>query len=647
MTSRTQKKPNLAGAGAPRVVWVCMVFWVLLAYFGPRPAIAAAEPRDHVVSRAWVDDPSGQLGLQDVLKRPALPVAGVLGAGFGHSVIWLRLRVDPHAHPVSKRSPERLVLRVRPVYLDQIEVFDTAAAQPRVGAVGDRLHPRDGEFDSLDFSISIDRGDAPRDIWLRLTSTSTRQIHAQVFNLDDWDHANRMQQLVFSTYVAAIAILAVWGIATWVFTRERLMGAFGLKQTMALGFALTSLGYLRVFWPASWPAAWLDGLASVLSIVSVSTALLFHILFTREYGLRPWTRGVHVLILALQPFKLALLAAGHPVTALQINMVEVLLAPAFFLLCMLTAQGWSLPAGQRPILPRWLISGFYLLLFLALLIPALPALALMSGGEISLYFVQIHGLMTASMILVMLQYRARLRARQQRQTDLALERTRLQAQQEREIRQEQEKLLEMLTHELKTPLATMNLRLNASAAGASDIKRAIREMSEVINRCVQASQLDDKRLAPVLRSCVIADVVRDAIASCPEPERVTASIAGQGPGMTDPQLLFVVLSNLLENACKYAEAGSAIAVTLQGPSGPQAGAWVLMVENRPGQAGWPDPEKLFDKYYRSPQARRHSGTGLGLYLARHLVEVLGGTISYQPDAQRLRFVITLPGRPGA
>jgi signal transduction histidine kinase len=51
---------------------------------------------------------------------------------------------------------------------------------------------------------------------------------------------------------------------------------------------------------------------------------------------------------------------------------------------------------------------------------------------------------------------------------------------------------------------------------------------------------------------------------------------------------------------------------------------------------------IFDKYYRSPNARRRAGTGLGLYLVKSLIQVLNGSIDYVPSAQHLRFIVILP-----
>ena len=66
--------------------------------------------------------------------------------------------------------------------------------------------------------------------------------------------------------------------------------------------------------------------------------------------------------------------------------------------------------------------------------------------------------------------------------------------------------------------------------------------------------------------------------------------------------------------------------------------------NEPGVAGWPDADKVFEKYYRSPNARRMAGTGLGLYLVRSLVHKLGAKVSYAPDGTHVHFRVDMPVR---
>jgi signal transduction histidine kinase len=619
--------------------------WLLALLLAWLPLCAVAdEGKDHITQRAWLEDATGQLTWPAVQQSTPLPYTGMLSKGFGPSVIWLRLRIDPQANQVSVKEPDRLVLRIRPVYLDDIQVFDPLDAKGLVGRTGDIHHPRQDEFEGMDFLWPIARGEQPRDIWLRLASTSTRQIDVQALNVEALDQRIRVQQLLFAVYIGLILIFAVWALVYWLFSREHLIGAFCLAQTTALFYALSSLGYLRAFWPMAWPAAWLDMGTSIFSISAVSTAMLFHFMLLREFDPPRWTVRVFMLMLALFPLKLALLTQW-PIAALRLNMSEVLISPFFFVLSVLLSRGWSKTGSQQPPLNKPVVLAFYVLLVVNLCVAALAGLGLVSSGEIALHIVQVHGLVTGFLVLLMLQYRAHVMNQQRREISLALERSQVQAQQERNIREEQEKLLAMLAHELKTPLATMHMRLDSTASGSQEIRKAIRDMDNVIERCLQTTQLGDRQLTAHLAPTDVVGIVRDAVSYCKQPAQIHMDLPQQSLANTDKQLLFIVLSNLLENACKYAATDTPIRVRLQSVSAPASSQSVLQIEvsNSPGIAGWPEADKVFEKYYRSPHARRQAGTGLGLFLVRNLMHILGGRIDYAPNDSAICFVVQLPG----
>ena len=606
---------------------------------------AAVWAQDHITQRAWLDDPSGQLTWAEVQQRQLTPFQGTLSRGFGNSAIWLKLRINPSVYSPAKSSDDRLVLRIRPVYLDDIRVYDALAEGGLAGVAGDLHHPRQDEFQSLNFLVPIARGTEPRDIWLRLASTSTRQIAVQAVNTQDIGRYALTQSLLFSSYIGLVLIFAVWGVVYWLFSREHLIGAFGLKQIAALLFALASLGHLRAMWPTEWPASVLDEATTVFSIVAVSFAVLFHVLLIREFSPPRWVQRVHWALLALQPVKLLVLASGRPSLALQINMIEVLCIPFIFLSSVLFAKGWAASPLNRPTLARPLMIGFYVLLVFILMLASLPGLGWVQGTEVGLYVVQLHGLASAFLLLLMLLYRAHVKNKHQQETALTLKSIQEQAIQEKSFRQEQEQLLTMLAHELKTPLATMQMRLDPSTRGIEQIQRSIRDMNGVIERCVQTTQLSDKRLVAHPQTCDLVKLVSDVAASVVQAQRIQLALPKALLLQTDPQLLFIVLSNLLENASKYAMPGTDIHLRLQASDPAQEGAWVLQVSNWPGPSGWPDPEQVFDKYYRSPHARRQAGTGLGLYLVQKLTQLLGGQIDYRPDAEQVHFILRLPHQP--
>ena len=104
-------------------------------------------------------------------------------------------------------------------------------------------------------------------------------------------------------------------------------------------------------------------------------------------------------------------------------------------------------------------------------------------------------------------------------------------------------------------------------------------------------------------------------------------------------LLYHVWSNLLSNAAKFSPKGAPLTVTLQ----EQGGRVTFSVtDHGPGMSE--DVQRhMFDKFYQGDSSRKQEGTGLGLPLAKRIVQLCGGTIAVEsaPD-QGSTFTVTLP-----
>lgn len=226
-----------------------------------------------------------------------------------------------------------------------------------------------------------------------------------------------------------------------------------------------------------------------------------------------------------------------------------------------------------------------------------------------------------------------------RLADLAQQR----AEQEKADREDQEKMLAMLSHELKTPLATIRMLVSTLHQGKPEIDRAVRDMSDVINRCVQAGQLSDRRLVPRSEPCHMAELLANAIAHSRFTHRIEYSpFTGPNALQGDAQMLTMVMENLIDNACRYSPTDSQVVVSLTRERLVTGATLLLCVRNLPGDAGWPDPARLFEKYYRSAHAQRQTGSGMGLYLISGLAEMMGGTLEYEPTNNHIQFVFRLP-----
>jgi len=107
-------------------------------------------------------------------------------------------------------------------------------------------------------------------------------------------------------------------------------------------------------------------------------------------------------------------------------------------------------------------------------------------------------------------------------------------------------------------------------------------------------------------------------------------------------LLEIILNNLVDNALKYAHDHASIVLTVEQESRLGRDGVVFAVSNPLGAVGFPDPDRLFEKYYRAPRAHIRTGSGLGLYVARSFAVNIGGELSYHPATDAVCFKLWLP-----
>lgn len=639
--SRTQA---LAGPGTRGWRWVCLllIIWLPLAW---------AADEEAIVARAWFEDRTGGLSFDEVQRQAFTPYAHLLSLGYGQAPVWLRLRIDPGA---ISRNPDdlagdRLILRIRPTYLDSIELFDPLQPRSARRLVGDRHPWSDDEYHGPTLNFVIPRGDAPRDVWLRLLSTSTRQIHVEAVTLNVALDRDARLQLFCWLYLAAGFVFWLWALIHWLTTREGLIGLFVLRQTLVLAYAFAILGALRIFFPELLPATWVDTLTSLLVITVTAASALFDFLLLRQFRPNRTLLAVLAASLLVIPASLGLMAAGWRMQALQLNMLFVLGAPLLSLLLALSVPAHPTNPGTASatatFVPRWLLIGVYALITLGLALSALPALGWWMGIEFSLYGFVVHGFLSSLLIILMLQTRAYRMQQHQAQLAAQLRETERTMQQERAHRQDQEKFLSMLTHELKTPLAVISMQVGLPRQDErvrARIEQAVADMDMIIERCALAGRLDDHRLTVAPQPCRLPEILDDLLGRRAGTPPFTLHPHPVPPMDTDPQLLKVILGNLLENAEKYGAPSAAIDIEfLEQARDGQPGIEVR-VSNLPGPAGRPDADEVFSKYYRAPQAHRQSGSGLGLHLASGLARLLHGQLDYQPTATHIRFVLWLP-----
>jgi signal transduction histidine kinase/DNA-binding response OmpR family regulator len=239
------------------------------------------------------------------------------------------------------------------------------------------------------------------------------------------------------------------------------------------------------------------------------------------------------------------------------------------------------------------------------------------------------------------------------QVGLAIDNCRLYDDARRSVRA-RESLLAVVSHDLRTPLSTISMvaaKIHGSTReedglrrDAELILRSARRMERLIRDLLDVGQLDSGQLRIDPKREVVGEIVDQAVESARSVAaartiRVRINEAWRRLELAcDRVRVLQILANLLENAVKHTEEDGTIDVSVW-----RTGEDVLLSIEDDG-LGIPRGEQptVFEAYRRGARGER-AGTGLGLHIAKGLVEAHGGEIWVESDRDRgSRFSFTLP-----
>jgi signal transduction histidine kinase len=234
--------------------------------------------------------------------------------------------------------------------------------------------------------------------------------------------------------------------------------------------------------------------------------------------------------------------------------------------------------------------------------------------------------------------------------------TQLEAAQERERRAEATRrdLVTAVSHDLRTPLASLRAMIEAIDEGVvrdeaslrryvGEMRRSVDQLVSMVDDLFELAQLDAGAIEAETRRANLGEVVASAI----EAVEVQASqkrlslvtdLGGAEDAPCSPRMVRV-LQNLMTNAVRHTPADGTIRV--EASRSPRR-LEVAVADSGNGIAP-EDLDRVFDPFFRADPARHGAGAGLGLTLARRIVEGLGGEISADGGvAAGARFSVTLP-----
>jgi signal transduction histidine kinase len=223
----------------------------------------------------------------------------------------------------------------------------------------------------------------------------------------------------------------------------------------------------------------------------------------------------------------------------------------------------------------------------------------------------------------------------------------------RQIEDARRRLIAAVSHDLRTPLASLRVLVESiddGVATGETRERYLREtrthveaLTRLIDDLFELSRIEAGDISWTMRQVELGELIGDTVAAmrAPAEARGVAINAELPPrevvAMANAEKVQRVLFNLIQNAIRHTPADGSVTVRAR------SGAGGVEVEVADEGAGIPagQGERVFEAFYRGEEARGEEGAGLGLAISRAIVEAHGGRIWLEETTPGTRVRFTL------
>jgi PAS domain S-box-containing protein len=238
---------------------------------------------------------------------------------------------------------------------------------------------------------------------------------------------------------------------------------------------------------------------------------------------------------------------------------------------------------------------------------------------------------------------------------------------EQEVDRMKSEFISLASHQLRTPLSAIKTYTHMLAEGymgtlnssqkksLNTIINASNRMNELISTLLNITRIESGTIAVTPKMVHINSVIQEILPELlvmAEARRITMTLESSNSERnrikTDPLIVKEIITNLVSNAIKYTPEEGAVKIVVKAKHNE------ILIEVR--DSGWGIPayaqDQIFSKFFRGQNIvkRETNGTGLGLYLVKGLIDVLGGKVWFtSEETVGTSFFFTLPRskRPSA
>jgi len=538
-----------------------------------------------------------------------------------------------------------LVFRVEPYSLDSLDFYQPSA--------GNWTQQRGGELQLQKKNICIElqhcfefsaSNTGDQFAYLKVQSTGVRIVRTDVLTADSaFKSSIGVIKSVNTALNLSIALLML-SMTFLFFERSRLLLVFcGFQATVVWSICAFS-GALQQWWGvmAAVQPNTMTGMALVMRMAM--TVLLAWVVVSAYKPSAAYHKGVAAVLFACG-LNLLLVVSGHETEAGLLNYGLGFLSPF--------VQIWGARTVTAPMPGRWIFTTGWCL-FLLFIVLGFPHSVgdpdwrdqynlVQSSGDLRLNGIPIG--------IVVFWLAATEKASRNRKKFQELQALQIQAAESKvhaDGLKERRDLIDMLTHELKTPLSTIkfamaSLKRTAWVQGETSerilhINASVERMDAMIEHVALSNKIERMQARGAEENVSALELMNVVMQEYRQPERFELDIQEGVVFRAAPHFLALIIENLVSNAVKYAQDGKVrISIQEEGQS-----MTCFRISNRVADENDPDEARLFERYYRHPGFQNSPGMGIGLSLVHSAAQKMGAQVRYQKIDQDVVFEVRFP-----
>ena len=358
---------------------------------------AHATTTEYITERAYFEDPSNLLTIEQIKQKTFTPYQELLTGGYKTGTFWLKLNM-PASH-------QELVLKVRPPFINEIEVFDPASPEKKQ-VTGSDYPLNSSSIDAFSFNVLLPAYGQDRELYIRIKSKQSYLVYAEIMPLAQYQRIDHTEQFIYMAYATFTLVITLLLFLTWIIAKERLVGIFIIQQLTIFLHTIFKVGLVRIVLDGYSDNHEISYIGSLLTLLTCLVSALANKFLLEDYGLKPNYKKIFNFYIFSSLAIIALYLIGSAI-ALKINIIFALTFVLFLWVTSIFGINNDLNSIKLNAHPLKILQIFCSINLIVWAFAILALLGFIESASIAINSIFVLGMLSGLFFFTFLQYRVK------------------------------------------------------------------------------------------------------------------------------------------------------------------------------------------------------------------------------------------------